>query len=82
MTGIFITIMTVILILAILVMIAVVGRNGDEGRDNDPFINEDGDHVYYDRKLIEMKRLKRRRQDVKGDRHSGQHFGNKPEKKP
>lgn len=76
MTGIFIIFMTVIL--AILLMIAVCGRNGDGERNNAPFINGDGDHEYYDRGLIEKKEFKKRHPEVKDLRTFRRLFRRKP----
>lgn len=65
MTQIFIIFMSIILLLAILVMIAAGGRSGSSESDNAPFINEDGDHVYYDKGLIEKKRFAKEHPEVK-----------------
>ncbi len=81
MTQIFIIFMSIILLLAILVMIAAGGRSGSDESDNAPFINEDGDHVYYDRGLIEKKKFQKRYPEIKGVRTFRRLFGNKPEDK-
>lgn len=81
MTQIFIILMLIILLLAILVMIAASGRCGSSESDNAPFINEDGDHEYYDHGLIEKKKFQKRYLDIKGVRTFRRLFGNKPEDK-
>lgn len=73
--------MSVILLLAILVMIAASRHRGTSESDNAPFINGDGYHVYYDRKLIERKEVQKRHPEIKGVRTFRRIFGNKPEDK-
>lgn len=64
MTQIFIIFMSIILLLALLMMIAASRHKGTGESDNAPFINSDGDHVYYDRKLIEHKACQKRHPDT------------------
>ena len=81
MTGIFIIFMIIILLLAVLLMIAVGSRNGDDERINSQYLNEDGDHSYYDRGLIEKKEFQKRHPEIKGVRTFRRLFGTKPEDK-
>lgn len=81
MTGIFIIFMTIILLLAILLMIAVGSNKGDDERNNAPFINEDVDHEYYNRELIEKKEFQKRHSEIKRARTFRCLFGNKSEDK-
>ncbi len=82
MTQIFIIFMSIILLLAILMMIAAGRDKGSGESGNAPFINGDGDHVYYDRKLIERKELQKRHPEENAKKTpgtSGRHFGKRPE---
>lgn len=73
--------MIIILLLAIILMVVAGRRNMNDERNNSPYINEDGDHAYYDRGLIEKKEFQRRHPDIKGVRTFRRLFGTKPEDK-
>lgn len=81
MTGIFIVFMTIILLLVILLMVAAGRHKGDDERDNAPYLDEDGDHSYYDRGLIEKKEFQRKHPEIKGVRTFRRLFGSRPEDK-
>lgn len=72
--------MTIILLMALMLMLAVSSRK-DNSRYDDPFVNEEGDHSYYNRGLIEKKEFHRRHPDIKGVRTFRRLFGHKPEDK-
>lgn len=81
MTSIFIIFMAFILLIAGLLMIVVGSRKGDDEGSETSFINEDGDHAYYDRGLIEKKEFHKRHPEIKDVRTFGRLFGNKPQNK-
>lgn len=81
MTGIFIIFMVIILILAILLVYSTGKHKWDGERNNEPFINEDGDHEYYDHGLIEKKEFRKRHPEVNDLRTFRRLFSRKPEDK-
>lgn len=55
-----ISISCMIILIILLWIIAIIPNKAQESNDKE-FINEDGDHVYYDRQLIQYKeRLKKK----------------------
>lgn len=66
MTGIFITFILAIVLLVLLVGLAVVFADRKTNDEIDKqYINEDGDHTYYDRSLIEKKEFAAQHPEVK-----------------
>lgn len=66
MTGIIIAFLIVIVLLAVLVGLAAAFSGHHAGDQTDrQFINEDGDHVYYDKGLIEKKNFAKNHPEVK-----------------
>lgn len=66
MTIIFIVFLLIVIILLSVVMAVVEKRKGSY--DDSYFINEDGDHVYYERSIIRKKDFAKKHPDVKGVR--------------
>lgn len=81
MTGIFIIFMTIILLIAILLIMLVSGSKRDFEENNRTFLDEDGDHSYYDRSLIEKKEFRKRHPEIKDIRTFGRLFGKRQEDK-
>lgn len=59
MAKIFIIFLIVIFLLAVLVTVAAALRSRHEADDSDPYIDENGNHVYYNRSIIEKERFRR-----------------------
>ncbi len=66
MTGILITFMIVILAIVLLIYIGVRFSGNYREKENDKFYNQDGDHCYYERSIIEKKEFARKHPGVKG----------------
>lgn len=66
MTSILIAFMIVILFIVLLIFIGARFLGGDRDNENDKFSNEDGDHVYYERSIIEKKEFAKKHPEVKG----------------
>lgn len=65
MTGIFIAFIAIIVLLVLLVGLAVVFSDREKNDAIDrQYINEDGDHVYYDKGLIEKKNFAKHHPEV------------------
>lgn len=67
----------IIVILGILFLLAERIKRIRKSKGNDidaQYINEDGDHLYYDRGAIEKREFARRNPDVKGVRTFGRLF--------
>lgn len=65
MTTFFIIFMLVILGIALLITLVVKARGRGDKADENGFLNSDGDHIYYDRSLIEKKRFQREHPEAK-----------------
>lgn len=78
MTGILIIFMLVIFILAIILIVIV--KSSKHIGANENFLNEEGDHLYYDRSIIEKKEFAKKHPDVKNVRSFSRLFGGRKEK--
>ena len=59
MAKIFIIFLIVIFLLAVMVTVAVALRSRREAEGDDPYLDENGNHVYYNRSIIKKEEFRR-----------------------
>lgn len=69
--------MILIMVLAVVLFLSAGIAHGRKKVSDTQYMNEDGDHIYYDRASIEKKEFVRRHPDVKGVRTLGRLFRRK-----
>ena len=77
MTNVLIIFLVIIILLGILMAIAVMTRHG-KGTDIDrQYLDEDNDHIYYDRSIIEKKQFRKNNPNSGEPRTFSRLFGRK-----